>query len=120
MTLAQLLNQPCTITRRADGDTTNRYGNNVDDAETIETVCELQQRQRSEDTDGGELGRSAWLLVLPAGTDVRLGDAVTIDGTVYEVQGEPWQARNPRTGEDSHVEATLERTAGTADHESGS
>jgi hypothetical protein len=118
MPLEDLLNRPCTITRRSESGTIDDYGNDIPDEETVETVCELQQRTRL--TDGepagqGELSDTRWLLVLPAGTDIRTGDTVEVDGQVYEMFGDPWPARNPRTQEESHVECNLRRTAGTGD-----
>lgn len=61
----------------------------------------------------GEVARTEWLLVLPAGTPIGPGDAVTVDGDEYEVIGDPWQARSPLAGAESHVEATLARTTGS-------
>lgn len=54
-------------------------------------------------------------MILPAGTDVQGDDAVQVDGEVYELVGEPWEARNPRTRQVSHIEATARRTAGPED-----
>src|SRR5688572_27377107 len=114
MPLSQLLNLPCTITRRtpsADDEEINDYGDPVQNETEVDTVCELQQRARSEDDLQGELSDTSWLLILPAGTAIDTGDAVTIDGKTYELVGDPWQARNPRTETVEHIEATLRRTA---------
>ena len=46
-------------------------------------------------------------------------DTVIVDGQEYELVGEPWDARNPRTRAQSHIEATVRRTRG-ADDEQGS
>ena len=119
MPLAQLLNRPCTITRRSQSAETDEYGNAVPTEDVAATVCELQQRQRDESADQGEVSDTEWLLVLPAGTAIRTGDSVSIDGEDFELVGDPWSARNPRTGLESHIEATLRRTAGT-DEEVGS
>lgn len=113
LTLAQLLNRSCTITRLQPGDDCDGYGNQTSEETTIVTVCDLQQRQRNESPD--EIVASDWLLVLPAGTAIGAGDTVTVDGAgTFEVHGEPWQARNPRTRSISHLEATVRRTGGTA------
>lgn len=124
MTLQQLLNRPVTITRRTGGTTEDPYGNQLDDTVTVATVGELQQQQRLETESSwseraGEVLQSTWLLVLPANTAVDGGDKVTVDGQDFEVQGTPWHARNPRTGEAHHVEATLRRTGGV-DEDTGS
>lgn len=110
--LADLLTRSCTIVRRTFEGATDEYGNDVATERTIEAVCEMQQRQRSEDTDRGEVSATRWLLVLPAGTEIGTGDSVVVDGEVYELDGDPWEARNPRTRQASHVEATVVRSAG--------
>jgi hypothetical protein len=112
MTLAALLNRPCTIIRRVFEGDLDDYGNEIPTEITVAAVCELQQRQRSEDTDRGEVSATSWLLVLPAGTEIGSGDSIVIDGEVYELDGDPWEARNPRTRQPSHIEATVVRTAG--------
>lgn len=112
--LNQLLNRACIIEARIPGGR-DEYNNETDTVVEVETVCELQQRQRTEVSSTGgrtEVSSTEWLLVLPAGTDLSTGDAVVVDGDRYEVIGEPWQARNPRTSQMSHVEATLKRTSG--------
>lgn len=106
--IADLLNRACTITKGVDSD---GYGLDIlDDADLIDTVCELQQRNRSEAGDAGEISLSDWVVFLPAGTDLRTADKITVDGETFEVIGEPWPARNPRTQLASHVEATVRRT----------
>lgn len=114
MTLAALLTLDATITHRTPAGTTDAFGDEETTETTTSTVCELQQRQRTEQTSGGELSDTQWLLILPAGTTIATGDTVTIDGADYEIHGEPWTVRNPRTGVDSHIEATVRRVTGTA------
>lgn len=113
MSLTDLLNLPVTIVRRTMGEGFDP----VPTESLVETFGELQQTARAEPVGEGELSVTTWLLVLPAATDVRTGDAVIADGATYEVIGSPWEARNPRTQFASHVEATLRRTA---DDEGGS
>lgn len=115
--LSTLLNLPCTLIRRTESGEKDEYRNDIPGEQAIETACELQQKQRSEDDDLGETSDTRWLLILPAETDVATGDAVVIEGLVYEVIGDPWAARNPRTQQHSHVEATVRRTAGAAEDE---
>lgn len=115
MTLSALLNRSVTLIRRLPSVDTDVYGNEIPGEDLVETVGELQQRRREEPGGAGEVSETDWLLVLPAGTDLRTGDAVEVDGMLYELIGDPWAARNPRTGEESHVEATLRRTAGAED-----
>lgn len=118
MSLSQLLNRPITITRRSPSGEKDEYGNDVPDETLVETVGELQQRQtqgNDEPAGQGELSDTQWLLILPAGTAIRTGDSVTVDGEVYELVGDPWHVRNPRTRTESHVECAVRRTASTDD-----
>lgn len=115
MTLTALLNRTCTIIRRSESGSTDELGNEIPDEEAVETVCELQQRNRSEQGNQGEVSSTDWLLILPADTDIGTGDAVVVDEEVYEMVGDPWPARNPRTATESHVEASLRRVVGDED-----
>lgn len=114
--LSTLLNRPCTIIRRsASGSTDDGYGNRTPAETLVEAVCELQQRQRSEPGDQGEFSDTAWLIVFPAGTVIDTGDGVIVDGHIFEMVGDPWEVRNPRTQVASHVEATVRRTGAEED-----
>lgn len=114
MALADLLNLPVTIIGRSEDDESF----DPSPAETMTQVLgELQQTQRTEPAGEGELSVTTWLLVLPAGTVIGTGDAVIAGGARYEVVGDSWHARNPRSQLPSHVEATLRRTG---DDEGGS
>ena len=114
MSLTNLINRPCTITT---GIETDDFGIDPDPATPapVTTVCELQQRQRGENADDGEVSWTDWIAFFPVGTLIDTADTVTVDGHNYEVVGEPWVARNPATEADSHIEATLWRTAGAGD-----
>lgn len=115
MTLTALLSRPCTIiSREAVGDIDD-YGNEVPEESSVDTVCELQQIQRDEPAGEGEFSDTRWVAIFPAGTELKTSDAVLIDGKTYELEGDPWAVRNPRLGTESHVEATLCRTAGASD-----
>lgn len=114
MLVARLLTRPCTITSRTDSGEVNDYGDPVLTETTTETVCELQKQVRrasEEPAAAGELSDTLWDLFLPAGTTVGTGDVVTVDGATYEMVGAPWAVRHPRTGEETHVEAGVRRTA---------
>ena len=113
MTLTQLLNQTVTITRRTASGQRDDYGNEINTETETVTVGELQQTQRSEPATQGELAVTTFLLILPADTSIDTGDRVTVGSYTYEVIGAPWQARNPRTQVNSHVEATVKRTTGS-------
>lgn len=106
MSLTQLLNRSCTITRRHESGNRDEFGNDTPSEGTVSTVCELQQRQRNETPDG-QVARATWLLILPGDAVLASGDTVTVDQVVYEVHGDPWPARNPSTGAAHHLEATV-------------
>lgn len=99
-----------TIVRRTAGATIDEFGNLIN-TEVVEAVVgELQQQRRTEPLAEGELSDTIWMLFLPAGTQLSTGDAIVCDGHIYELVGDPWEARNPRTQTASHVEATVRRT----------
>ncbi len=115
MSLTDLLNRPMTLVQRVDMGDTDDYGNTVPTETRVEVLGELQQISRDEPDDAGETSDTRWTLFLLAGTSVKTGDAVICDGETFEVVGDPWHARNPRTGVESHIQATLRRTAGTSE-----
>lgn len=122
MALINLLNRPValTIRRRPSDPELDEYGNEIPDEQLVQTVCELQQTRRSEPGGEGELSQTDWLLILPAGTLARTGDTAIVDDQEYELIGDPWIARNPRTQVISHIECTVRRTAGADDEAQGS
>ena len=115
MTLTALLNLPILIVKRTTAVTLDPFGNANRTEANIATVGELQQIRRDEPGDENETSDTRWLLILPAGTDIATGDGIIADGLIYEMVGNPWKARNPRTQIVSHVEATLRRVAGDED-----
>lgn len=118
MSLTALLNRPCTITHRSTGSERDRYGNEVQSEIDTDTVCEIQQSRRSlsgrtsEPQANGDMSDTDWMGIFLPGTEIGSADTVTSEGTVFEVVGDPWQARNPRSGVVQHVEIPLRRTAG--------
>lgn len=104
MSLDNLLTQTAVITRRTLDGGADRYGNPTTGEATTIIACHLQQSQRSE---SGAVQAARWNLWLPASTVVGAADGVTVDGVAYELDGPPWLAVHPRTGEVSHIEATL-------------
>lgn len=118
--LAALLTRPVTIIHRTAGAGAgaDEYGNPIPAETTVQTVCELQQTERAavnEPAGRGELSDTHWLLILPAGTQIDTSDAIIADSRRFELIGDPWPVRNPRTGSESHVQATVRRTAGADD-----
>lgn len=123
MTITNLINLPCQIVRRTPSGLEDDYGNEIPGETVVSTVCEFQKLPRSsdqEDASRNELAESRWNVFFPAGTDVDSGDALIIGGTEYEVDGDPWDARNPLTDQVSHVELMAKRVAGADDDGGGS
>ena len=113
--LSALLNRPMMIIRRTASGTTDAYGAAIPTTVEVEVVGELQQQRRDEPATEGELSDTRWVAFFPAGTNIDTGDAVICDGESFEVIGDPWAARNPRTQVESHLECTLRRTASAGD-----
>ena len=109
-----LINRPCVLVRRDATGATDSRGNPVIETTELDSLCEIQQERREEATDTGVITVTTWRAFFAPGLDIAAGDKVitTDDGRGYEVDGEPWEARNPRTQSLSHIEATLKRTSG--------
>lgn len=120
MSLARLINRPCTIRRKTEGETRNKHGNAVSEIVETETVCELQQQPAFRSESDEAVSENRWQVYLLPGETVGSGDSIDIEGAgEFEVFGEPWEARNPRTGRASHIEVAVRRTAGPAESPRG-
>lgn len=113
--LSTLINRPCTLIQRKAGSARNRHGDKVKNETVVQTVCELQQRSRKEEDGKAELSDTGWRAYFLPDIRPRTGDVLIVDSEEYEVIGDPWVARNPRTKLVEHVEASLRRTAGPGD-----
>lgn len=112
MPVTTLINRDCAILRRSASGETDDYGNETRTDTIVPTACELQQRSRDEEDDQGELSDTLWTAFFLPDEDIETGDALVVDGHVYEMVGSPWRAKHPLTQVVSHIEATLRRTAG--------
>jgi hypothetical protein len=110
--LSNLLNRPCQIVRRGPSGVEDEYGNEIAGETVVSTVCELQQDMAAEVASHEEMSKTRWRCFFPVSTDIDGTDRVIIDAEVYEVDGEPWAVRNPRTQQMSHVESRLVRVSG--------
>lgn len=115
MSLSTLINRPCTILRRTASAAVDDYFNEIPTVTEVPAVVELQQIQRTEPDVEGEFSDTRWLAIFPPDTALTTGDAIVVDGQTYELEGDPWDVRNPRLGAASHVEATVCLTAGAED-----
>lgn len=112
-----LINRACQVVRRGPS-AEDDYGNEIPSETVVSTVCEFQAATSSadaEDRSQNNLAEGKFDVFFPVGTDVTSGDALILDGVEYEIDGEPWVARNPSTGVLSHVEAQVVRVAGSED-----
>lgn len=110
--LDELINRPCVIMRRTSTGSVDGHGNATTTTTSTTTVCELQQNDHTEPAGEGVIAVGVWTLILKAGEVIGPDDRVVVGGLVYEVRGEPWDARDPETGEVDHIEATLVITDG--------
>lgn len=107
-----MINTPCIIIRR--GPATDAFYEERDE-ELVDTVCELQQRQRSEPGDEGDLSKTIWDVFFLIDTPTfDSGDGLLIGDDEYEFEGKPWKASSS-SGCVDHIEATAIQTVGAGD-----
>ncbi len=104
-----LMQTPATIVRRTEDGTVDEDNNEIPYESEVTTVCDLQQIRRSEPATKGELSETFWNCYFPVDTELHTADAVEIEGHLYEVVGDPWNANQGSAGV-NHLEATLVRT----------
>lgn len=120
MSLARLINRPCTIRRMTEGEVRDKHGNVESVVAETETVCELQQQPAFRSESEEQVSENRWFVYLLPGEIVGSGDSIDIEGAgQFEVFGEPWEARNPRTRRASHIEVAVRRTAGPLESPGG-
>lgn len=102
MSLATLLNEPCTFTPITRGDDTEDRGI------PVTTVCYAEQRGASEDNANTARQTQTWMVMLPADFTGNGHGELEIPGRglLLDVQGPPHRVRNPRTRTIHHVELT--------------
>lgn len=112
MSVLALMNVSCRIlSRTADYGTTDDYGNPTFEVVPVAVSgCEIQQSASSEDHDD-DVQTSVFRVFLPPDVPVRGWDAIelTETGERFELDGDAWMVRNPRTGLLSHVEGIVRR-----------
>jgi head-tail adaptor len=95
------------------GTRTDVYGDSQPDWTTPTTVTVkgwLAWSSSIEVLDGRDATSSTLTLTVPAGTPITARDRVSIDGRIYEINGEPMPAWTPR-GE-HHIEMFLTTAVG--------
>lgn len=105
--LGDMINRPCTVHVRADDGERDEHNNPVRNDSTRETVCELQQRSRSELSGQTEVSATEWVAFFHAGEELDRAFQLEVDGQIFEFDGAPWPAWNSRTQKIAHIEASL-------------
>lgn len=102
-----LLTQPVSIQKISGS--TDEYGNTIpqNSGAAVSTVGYLEQKESVENLDDRDTVVSSWTAWLPAGTDVNAFDRLNFSGQVFQVDGAPWLAWNPRRSAVSHIECKL-------------
>jgi hypothetical protein len=121
MSIARMINRPCTIIQRVDSGQKDRRGNKKTGTVEVETVCELQQQAGFRQEDEGAISDTRWTLFLLSDQEIGFNDEVEVDAAGrFEVHGEPWKVYNPRTRTYSHIEVAVRRTVGVEEEGGGS
>lgn len=107
MSLNNLMRQPVTIHKFSGS--LDEYGNTVPNAisTTVNALGYLEQVDSVETLDGRDTVVSSFQAWFPTGTSLDAFDRLTFGTQSFEVDGEPWQVFNPRTGVQSHIIAKL-------------
>ena len=111
------LNLPCTLHLSAPTGSGDGMGDPATGDTDVAWTCDLQEDSASELRDGRMVLVSVWTLLLAPDPEDEDGnpvsvdglDAVTVAGTRYSIEGDPWQVRNPRTGIVHHIEAVCRK-----------
>lgn len=106
----RLLSQSVTIINRAQTGAADDFGDPTWTLTSTTAKGYLYQTTRTEDTNGQVLGFQEFRVALEAGAALDRTSQLLVDGTLYEVYGEPWQVFNPRTRRVDHIEATVRVT----------
>lgn len=113
MSLAGLINRPCTIYRQIEGGPDDYGDPQITFDSGTATVCELQGQPGLRSTREGAdlvLETTRWVIYLPAETELTGGDYLVIDGGRYDLEGDPDEVRNPRTRRRAYVMVRARRT----------
>lgn len=104
MSLAKLINRPCTIHRNFTSDEHDGLGNEVTEPTEIDTFCELQEIESEESAQS--VSDTRYRLYFSPGEEVGSGDEVTVpDEGRFKIEGRPTRQRNPRTRQFAQIEA---------------
>jgi hypothetical protein len=103
----RLLTSVATVDFVAPTGAADAFGDPTEVVTTVTFKAWLSQTQRSDDTVNANTQIGKFAIYLDSSAAAVQGfDRVTVDGVVYELDGPPWPALNPRTRQITHVECT--------------
>jgi hypothetical protein len=113
MSITGLMQTSATIQRRA-ASTTDSHGSPVSATSSTASVkCYIEQKPSVDETLGHQnTARAEYLVVLPSGTGIDASDRIVIGSTTYQVVSIPWSVKDAPTGNEHHVEVTVEEVTG--------
>lgn len=100
---------------RKDPGSIDEYGDPVESTESRVLLdgAGVAPRASEDISDQGRQGVIVGLsLYLPFGTDLLHTDQVEVDGTVYDIEGEPGSWKSPLTSWEAGIEVALRRAQG--------
>ncbi len=106
MSYAELLKTPAILGTFTAGEADD-YGDPVETYTYTPVLCHLAKAASTE--TGENISGEQWTVYLPAGLELDSTAQLIIDGTAWELDGEPLRALNPRTG--AAVQSCLVRRA---------
>jgi hypothetical protein len=111
-----MIRRPATLLVRSGEETVDEFDPDAlaTGIDRIETLVHIEERAVSEPAGAGEASVADFRVFLPRDVaTLDTGDALVVDGEVYEFTGEPWPVVG-RYDEVDHVEADARHT-GTVD-----
>lgn len=104
------MTQTATISHTSATGAVDAYGNPTDVITTSTAACFVSYLPGSE-VEGDTIQVQTPVLFLPPDIDIDGGDAVTVDGVTYQIDGPPAQHYNPRLRRVTHIQANLRQAA---------
>lgn len=111
MNVEHLLTSVATVDLVTTTGPVDAFGDPTEVVTTVTFKAWLSQTSRFDETANANSQIQKLAIYLDASAaDVQGFDRVTINGVVYELDGPPWPALNPRTRQITHVECSASRS----------
>lgn len=111
MNVNHLLTSTATVDFVSSTGPVDEFGDPTEVVTTVSFRAWLSQTSRSDETANANSQIQRLAIYLDASAANVAGfDRVTVDGVLYELDGPPWPALNPRTRQITHVECTGSRS----------